>query len=74
MNRYQLMTIGENHESSFFIAMKGEYIQEKRNEQTAGTKRTKKIGKVSYKVIVHFKENATETMQVEEESFSSKKK
>ena len=68
------MTIGENHESSFFIAMKGEYIQEKRNEQTAGTKRTKKIGKVSYKVIVHFKENATETMQVEEESFSSKKK
>ena len=53
------MTIGENHESSFFIVMKGEYMQEKRNEQTTGTKTIKKIGKVTYEVVVHFNENAT---------------
>lgn len=63
MNRYWLMTIGENYESSFFIVMKGEYMQEKRNEQTTGTKTIKKIGKVTYEVVVHFNENATETMQ-----------
>ena len=57
------MTIGENHESSFFIAMKGEHMQEKRNEKTTGTKTIKKIGKVTYEVVVHFNENATETMQ-----------
>ena len=28
-----------------------------------GTKTIKKIGKVTYEVIVHFNENATETMQ-----------
>ena len=38
-------------------------MQEKRNEQTTGTKTTKKIGKVTYEVVVHFNENATETMQ-----------
>ena len=63
MNRYWLMTIGEKHESSFFIAMKGERMQEKRNEQNTGTKTIKKIGKVTYEVVVHFNENATETMQ-----------
>lgn len=57
------MTIGENNESSFFIAMKGEHMQEKRNEQTTGTKTIKKIGKVTYEVVVHFNESATETMQ-----------
>ena len=57
------MTIGEKHESSFFIAMKGEHMQEKRNEQNTGTKTIKKIGKVTYEVVVHFNENATETMQ-----------
>ena len=34
--------------------MKGENMQEKRNEQTTGTKTTKKIGKTTYEVIVHF--------------------
>ena len=38
-------------------------MQEKRNEQTTGTKTIKKIGKTNYEVIVHFNENATETMQ-----------
>ena len=28
-----------------------------------GTKTIKKIGKVTYEVVVHFNENATETMQ-----------
>ena len=36
-------------------------MQEKRNEQTTGTKTIKKIGKTTYEVIVHFNENATET-------------
>lgn len=43
--------------------MKGEHMQENKNEQTTGTKTTKKIGKVTYEVVVHFNENATETMQ-----------
>ena len=38
-------------------------MQEKRNEQTTGTKTIKKIGKVTYEVVVHFNENATETIQ-----------
>lgn len=38
-------------------------MQENKNEQTTGTKMTKKIGKVTYEVIVHLNENATETMQ-----------
>lgn len=38
-------------------------MQENKNEQTTGTKTTKKIGKVTYEVVVHFNENATETMQ-----------
>ena len=63
MNRYWLMTIGENHESSFFIVMKGEHMQEKRNEQTTGTKTIKKIGKTTYEVIVHFNDKSSETMQ-----------
>lgn len=63
MNRYWLMTIGENHESSFFIAKKGENMQEKRNEQTTGTKTIKKIGKTTYEVIVHFNDKSSETMQ-----------
>lgn len=41
------MTIGENHESSFFIAMKGEHMQEKRNEQNTGTKTINRIGFIS---------------------------
>ena len=30
------MTIGENHESSFFIAMKGEHMQENKNRDRRG--------------------------------------
>ena len=38
-------------------------MHENKNEQTTGTKTMKKIGKVTYEVVVHFNENATETMQ-----------
>ena len=38
-------------------------MQENKNEQNTGTKAIKKIGKVTYEVVVHFNENATETMQ-----------
>ncbi len=38
-------------------------MQEKRNEQPTGTKTTKKIGKTSYEVIVHFNDKSSETMQ-----------
>lgn len=32
-------------------------------ENNTGTKTIKKIGKVTYEVVVHFNENANETMQ-----------
>ena len=38
-------------------------MQENRNEQNTGTKTIKKIGRATYEVVVHFNENATETMQ-----------
>ena len=41
-------------------------MQEKRNEQTTGTKttkKTKKIGKTTYEVIVRFNDKSSETMQ-----------
>ena len=38
-------------------------MHENKNEQNTGAKTIKKIGKVAYEVIVHFNENATETMQ-----------
>ncbi|HFZ9492725.1 TPA: transposon-encoded TnpW family protein [Streptococcus agalactiae] len=38
-------------------------MHETRNEQNIGTKTIKKIGKATYEVVVHFNENATETMQ-----------
>jgi len=38
-------------------------MNENRNEHNTGTKTIKKIGKVTYEVIVHFNENVTETMQ-----------
>lgn len=41
----------------------GNYMHENKNEQNTGTKTIKKIGKVTYEVVVHFNENATETMQ-----------
>lgn len=33
------------------------------NKQNTGTKTIKKIGKATCEVVVHFNENATETMQ-----------
>ena len=38
-------------------------MHENRNEHNTGTKTIKKIGKATYEVVVHFNENATETMQ-----------
>ena len=38
-------------------------MQENKNEQNTGTKTIKKIGKATYEVVVHFNENATETMK-----------
>ena len=38
-------------------------MYENKNEQNTGTKTIKKIGKVTYEVVVHFNGNATETMQ-----------
>ena len=38
-------------------------MQENKNEQNTGTKTIKKIGKVTFEFVVHFNENATETMQ-----------
>lgn len=38
-------------------------MHENKNEQNTGTKTIKKIGKVTYEVVVYFNENATETMQ-----------
>ena len=38
-------------------------MHENKNEHKTGTKTIKKIGKATYEVVVHFNENATETMQ-----------
>ena len=38
-------------------------MYENKKEQNTGTKTIKRIGKVTYEVVVHFNENATETMQ-----------
>ena len=38
-------------------------MQENKKDQNIGIKTIKKIGKATYEVIVHFNENATETMQ-----------
>ena len=38
-------------------------MRENKNKQNTGTKTIKKIGKANYEVVVHFNENATETMQ-----------
>lgn len=47
-------------------------MQENKNEQNTGTKTIKKIGKVTYEDVVHFNENATETMQDKAQTFRSK--
>ena len=38
-------------------------MHENKNKQNTGTKTIKRIGKAAYEVVVHFNENATETMQ-----------
>ena len=38
-------------------------MHENKNEQNTGIKTIKKIGKATYEIVVHFNENATETMQ-----------
>jgi hypothetical protein len=38
-------------------------MHENKNKQNTGTKTIKRIGKATYEVVVHFNENATETMQ-----------
>ena len=38
-------------------------IYENKKEQNTGTKTIKRIGKVTYKVVLHFNENATGIMQ-----------
>ena len=38
-------------------------MHENKNELNTGTKTIKKIGKATYEVVVHFNENATETIQ-----------
>ena len=38
-------------------------MYENKNEQNTGTKTTKKIGKTTYEVIVHFNDKSSETMQ-----------
>ena len=58
--------IGEVEKTtSLFYAEKQEEnnMHENKNEQNTGTKTIKKIRKVTYEVVVHFNENATETMQ-----------
>ena len=38
-------------------------MHENKNKQNTGTKTIKRIGKATYELVVHFNENATETMQ-----------
>lgn len=38
-------------------------MYENKNEQNTGTKTIKKIGKVTYEVVVHFNDKSSETMQ-----------
>ena len=42
---------------------KGEFIEELKNTDKKGISTKRKIGKITYEVVVHFNENATETMQ-----------
>ena len=42
---------------------KGEFIKELKNTDKKGISTKRKIGKTTYEVVVHFNENATETMQ-----------
>ena len=41
---------------------KGEFMEELKNTDKKGISTKGKIGKITYEVVVHFNENATETM------------
>ena len=42
---------------------KGEFMEKLKNTDKKGISTKRKIGKITYEVVVHFNENATETMQ-----------
>jgi len=42
---------------------KGEFMEELKNTDKKSISTKRKIGKINYKVVVHFNENTTETMQ-----------
>lgn len=66
MNSYKTSKGGRNKTlSSFLIATnrRETNMHENKKEHNTGTKTIKKIGKATYEVVVHFNENATETMQ-----------
>ena len=44
-------------------AWKGEFMEELKNTDKKGISTKRKIGKITYEVVVHFNENAPETMQ-----------
>ena len=44
-------------------AWKGEFMEELKNTDKKGISTKGKIGKITYEVVVHFNENAPETMQ-----------
>ena len=46
-------------DKNYSSLMKGEKMQENKT----GTRTIKKIGKANYEVVIHFNENASETMQ-----------
>ena len=41
---------------------KGEFMEELKNTDKKGISTKRKIGKITYEVVVHFNENATKTM------------
>ena len=54
-------------DTSFFVVRnkkgKGVFMEELKKIDKKGIHTKRKIGKVTYEVVVHFNENATETMQ-----------
>ena len=57
--RYKEMLVINCIDKNYSSPMKGEKMQENKT----GTRTIKKIGKASYEVVIHFNENASETMQ-----------
>ena len=46
-----------------FLIIIQEFMEELKNTNKKGISTKRKIGKTTYEVVVHFNENATETMQ-----------